>query len=160
MNERYDKEKITRITFVLFVLCALGYLLLSFWLNQRVVTVDVSGCDIQAAERMKYKIEKINCQSDYVEVKGYAYEPGVSVDEADTVIVAKDPINNVYFQLPTENVKKTKLTTKAADGCNYDYAQFKSVVLRSKIPSGCRVCIWYRCNGANILIPTEEVIFY
>lgn len=160
MKNQYNKSKVSKIVLCLFFICAAGYVFFMFWLNQRVVTVDVSACDTVAAERMKYKIEKINCKYDYVEITGYAYEPGVSVDTADTVLLAHDPVTDVYYKLPTENLKKTKLTKNANDGFNYDYAQFKSVTLQKKLPGGCRVCIWYRGNGENILIPTEEVIFY
>lgn len=160
MKKQYDKAKVSKIVLCLFAALSAVYLLFMFWVNQRVVTVDVSGCEVAEAGQMNYKIEKIACKYDYVEIKGYAYRPGVSVDTADTVLLAYDPTTGIYYKLPTENVKKTKLTENADDGFNYDYAQFKSVTLRKKIPGGCRVCIWFRGNGENILIPTEEVIFY
>lgn len=160
MKNQYDKAKLSRVVLCLFILCAVGYLGSMFFVNQIVSVVDVSACDTSAAERMEYKIEKIECKYDYVDVRGYAYEPGVSVDKADTVILAHDRTTDVYYKLPTENVKREKLTEKAEDGFNYDYAQFRSVTLRKKLPSGCRICIWYRGNGENILIPTEEVLFY
>ncbi len=160
MKNQYDKAKVSKIVLCLFVLCAAGYLLLLFRVNQRVAVVDVSGCKTAEAGQMEYKIEKIECKYNYAEIKGYAYMPGVSVDTADTVLLAYDPTADLYYELPTENIKKTKLTENADDGFNYDYAQFKSVTLRKKIPGGCRICIWYRGNEENILIPTEEVIFY
>ncbi len=144
----------------LFILAAAAYLFLLYFVNQRVVAVDVSGCDTASAEKMEYQIEEIKCQYNYVQINGYAYEPGVSLDKADTVLLAWDPVTDTYYRLPTEHVKKEKLSKQADDGFNYDYAQFQSVTLRTKLPSGCRVCIWYRGNGENRLISTDEVIFY
>lgn len=159
MNGSYDKAKMGKILLLVFVLFAALYLFLLFFANQRVVTVDVSGCDSNT-ENMKYKVSKIRSKYDYIEIQGYAYEPGVSLLTANTVLLAHDPTTDLYYKLPTENTKRTKLTKKAADGCNYDYAQFKSTVLTKKIPSGCRLCIWYRGNGSNKLIHTDNVIYY
>lgn len=159
MNHPYDKEKMAKALLLLFVLAAAAYLFLLFFLNQRVVLVDVSGCDTDV-EQMKYKVSKITCKYDYVEIQGYAYEPGVSLLTAHTTLLAHDPTTDLYYRLPTENTKRTKLTKNADDGCNYDYAQFKSAVLQKKIPGGCRLCIWYQGNGSNKLIRTDKVIFY
>ena len=160
MERPYNRARTVKILMLLFVLSAAGYLFLLFWINQRVETIDVSGCEVVSSAEMEYKVDRISCQYGYVEISGHAYEPGVSVDQADTVVLAYHPASGIYYKLPTENVKKEKLTKKADDGFNYDYAQFKSVTLRSKLPDGCRVCIWYRGNGENRLIQTEEVIFY
>ncbi len=160
MDRQYDRVKTGKAVLGGFLLCAAAYLLLLFFVNQRVSTVDLSGCDTDAAGQMAYRIEKIECSYGYVEVRGYAYEPGVSIDTADTRLLAHDPTSDVYYMLPTENVKKEKLTKEADDGFNYDYAQFRSVVRAAKLPGGCRACIWYRCNGENRLIHTEEVLFY
>ena len=160
MDRQYDRAKIGKITACLLAVCAVCYLLLLFFVNQRIVKADVSGCDTGAAEKMEYKIEKIECKYGYVEVRGYAYEPGLSIDAADTQLLAYDPTADVYYALPTENVKKEKLTEQANDGFDYDYAEFRSVARQSKLPGGCRVCIRYRCNGADRLISTEEVLFY
>lgn len=159
MNRPYDKAKVGKILLPVFILAAALYLFLLFFLNQRVVTVDVSGCDTDT-DQMKYRVSKISCEYDYIEIRGYAYEPGVSLLTADTVLLAHDPTTDLYYRLPTENTKRTKLTKNADDGCNYDYAQFKSTVLQKKIPSGCRLCIWYRGNGSNKLIRTDDVIYY
>ena len=159
MNGSYDKAKTGKILLLVFALFAAVYLFLLFFANQRVVTVDVSGCDSNT-ENMKYKVSKISSKYDYIEIQGYAYEPGVSLLTANTVLLAHDPTTDVYYKLPTENTKRTKLTKNADDGCNYDYAQFKSTVLTKKIPSGCRLCIWYRGNGSNKLIHTDNVIYY
>ena len=122
--------------------------------------VDVSVCEIADETTMQYKIEKIEYKSNYIKISGYAYRQGISVDTADTVLLAHDPTTDIYYELPTENVKKTKLSKNADDGFNYDYAEFQSVVRSKKIPGGCRACIWYRGNGENVLIPTEEVLYY
>lgn len=160
MKKQYDRDKAGTLVLLLSGVCAAAYLLLLFVVNQRIVVVDVSGCDTGAAEQMEYKIEKTECRYGYVEVHGYAYEPGVSVDTADTQLLAYDPTSGVYYGLPTENVKKEKLTENAGDGFNYDYAQFQSAARLGSLPGGCRICIWYRGNGANRLISTEEVLFY
>ncbi len=159
MNRSYDKAKMGKVLLLAFVLFAAVYLFLLFFVNQRVVMADVSGCD-RNTENMKYKVSKISSKYDYIEIQGYAYEPGVSLLTANTVLLAHDPTTDLYYRLPTENTKRTKLTKNADDGCNYDYAQFKSTVLQKKIPSGCRLCIWYRGNGSNKLIQTDEVIYY
>lgn len=159
MNQSYDKVKIGKIFVFAFVLLSAVYLFLLFYVNQRVVTVDVSGCD-RNAENMKYKISKISCEYDYIEIRGYAYEKGESLLTANTILLAYDPTTDLYYKLPTENTKRTKLTEKANDGCNYDYAQFKSAVLQKKIPGGCRLCIWYLGNGSNKLIQTDNVLYY
>ena len=160
MDRQYDKVKTGKTVSGLFALCAVGYLLLLFFVNQRIVKADVSGCDTGAVAQMEFKIEYIKCKYGYVEVGGYAYEPGISVDTADTQVLAYDPTADIYYALPTENVKKEKLTEQADDGFNYDYAQFRAVARQSKLPDGCRACIRYRCNGADRLIHTEEVLFY
>ena len=46
-----------------------------------------------------------------MEIRGYAYEPGISIDTADTRLLAYDPAAGVYYRLPTENVKKKKQMT-------------------------------------------------
>ncbi len=158
MNRSYDKAKVGKILLFVFVLSAAVYLFLLYFANQRVDTVDVSGCD-RNTESMKYKVSKISSKYDYIEIQGYAYEPGVSLLTADTVLLAHDPATDLYYKLPTENTKRTKLTKNADDGCNYDYAQFKSTVLQKKIPRGCMLCIWYRGNGSNKLIQTDNVIY-
>ncbi len=160
MDRQYDKAKMGKIVFGLFAVCAAGYLLLLFFVNQRVIRADVSGCEAGTTEQMEIKIEKIESKYGYLEVRGYAYEPGVSVDIADTQVLAYDPVEDVYYALPTENVRKESLTKQADDGFNYDYAQFRSVTRLSRLPGGCRACIRYRCNGADRLIHTEEVLFY
>lgn len=160
MNRAYDRSKTGKTAAVLFGLFAAAYLLLLYIVNQRVVAVDVSGCEVCSAGQMSFKIEKIESRYGYLEVRGYAYEPGVSIDTADTRLLAYDPTADVYYRLPSENVKKEKLTKEANDGFNYDYAQFRSVVRQSKLPGGCRVCIWYCCNGNDKLIHTDEVLFY
>ena len=113
MNRNFDKGKAAKILTGIFVFVAAAYLLLLFWVNQRVSVIDVSGCEQGAAEQMAYKIENIKCRDKYVEITGYAYEPGVSIDRADTSVLAYDPVSEVYYKLPTENIKKEKITKKA-----------------------------------------------
>lgn len=160
IKQPYEKVRIGKILFCVIALCAGAYVLLSFWMNQRVTAVDVSGCDVQAAERMTWKIEKMTGKNDYMTIKGYAYEQGRSTDRADTVLLAYDAVSGTYYKLPTEIVKRTKLTEKANDGFNYDYAGFTSVFFLDKVPRGSELCIWYRGNGENILIETGTEISY
>jgi hypothetical protein len=160
LKQPYKKERVGIVLGLAFVLCVGCYLLLLFWTNQRVVPVDVSGCDTAGAERFTWEIEKMKGKSGYMTIKGYAYEPGYSEDEAHTTLLAYDEEQDVYYRLPTENVKKEKLTEKADDGFNYDYAEFTSVFYLNKVPSGSKVFIWYQGNGKNILIPTEKEITY
>lgn len=160
LKQPYDKGLLGKLFVGIFALCAVIYLLLLFGTNQRVITVDVSRCETKVAEKMTWEIESMTGKNGYMTIKGYAYQPGVSVDTTETVVLAYDAENGVYYQLPTESVKKTKLTEKADDGCNYDYAEFKSVVALKKVPRGSQVCIRYRGNGMDILIPTDQVINY
>ena len=160
MKDQYDKGKVSKIVLGIFLVCAVSYLTVLYGLNQRVKIVDVSDCEIADETTMQYKIEKIEYKRNYIKISGYAYRQGISVDTADTVLLAHDPTTDIYYELPTENVKKTKLSKNADDGFNYDYAEFQSVVRSKKIPGGCKACIWYRGNGENVLIPTEEVLYY
>lgn len=155
----YDKVRAGKLVLAVFSLCAALYLSLLYLANQRVVLYDVTDCEIAEEGRIEYEISRILRPYNYIKITGYAYEPGVSIDRTDTTLLAFDPAADVYYKLPTESVKKEKLTEKADDGFNYDYAQFTSVVLRNKIPSGCRVCILYRGNGASLLVQTDEVIY-
>lgn len=160
LKQPYDKGKVGKILFAIFTVCAAAYLLLLFWTNQRVIVADVSRCEMQSADRIEWKIEKMLGKHEYMTIKGYAYQRGVSVDTTETVLIAYDEEKDIYYELPTECVKKTKLTKKADDGCNYDYAGFRSVVLLKKVPRGSKVYIRYRGNGTDVLIPTDEVINY
>ncbi|GFI27454.1 hypothetical protein IMSAGC012_02581 [Lachnospiraceae bacterium] len=160
MHQQYQKAKTGKILLICFTVCSVIYLALLYWINQRVDVADISGCETAGAEDMEYKIEKVSCMYDYIDIRGYAYQPGVSLLTADTELLAYDAASGLYYRLPTEQVKKPKLTKQADDGCNYDYAQFRSVTLQKKIPDGSRICIWYKGNGANTLIQTDEVIYY
>lgn len=44
MDRQYNRVKTGKIVAAVFFLCAAVYLLSLFFVNQRVVTVDVSGC--------------------------------------------------------------------------------------------------------------------
>lgn len=160
MEKQYDKSSMGRLVICVFAIAAAGYLILLYWVNQRVVAVDVSGCQIVEEGEMEYQIEPVRYQYHSVEISGYAYERGISTDKAATAVLAYDPVADVYYQLPTENRKDKSITKNANDGYNYDYAKFCSVALRKKIPDGSRICIWYRGNGANKLIKTEEALYY
>lgn len=149
-----------RIIMSLFAAFAVLFLLFLFWKNQRVEVMDVSACDTSSAQNMTWEIEKAVCQYNYVTINGYAYENGVSLDHAKTTVLVYDPTSDIYYKLPTENVKKTKITEKAADGYNYDYAEFQSVALLKKIPSGCQIFILYQGNEKNRLIATGQQIVY
>lgn len=158
MNHQYDKAKIGRILIGAYALCVLAYLLLLYWTNQRVVVVDVSGCEIVSGDEIEYGIDKLFCEYGYANISGHAYEKGVPVETADTAVLAYDPATGLYYQLPTKIAKNTKLTENEGDGCNYDYAQFYSVAFLKKIPAECEAYIWYRVNGASKLIQTGKVI--
>ena len=55
MNRSYDKAKVGKILLFVFVLSAAVYLFLLYFANQRVDTVDVSGCD-------RNKIGRASCR--------------------------------------------------------------------------------------------------
>lgn len=160
MNMQYDKKKTVAVIAGIFAVAALLWLGLTFYSNQRVKVIDVSSCDRLAAAGVDYSIDSVNYKYDYISIKGHAYQPGISVDTVETVVVIYDAINDVYYELPTESVKRTKLTEKADDGYNYDYAQFEAVAFKSKIPDGSRIFILYRVNDSEILIETEESIYF
>lgn len=158
MNQPYEKAKIAKIIIGVYAFLAMAYLLLLFWTNQRVFAVDVSGCELAEPGEIAYGFDKLKCEYGYVDIRGYAYEKGVSVERADTAVLARDPATGTYYKLPTEVVSDETLTTKENDGCNYDYAQFRSVAFLNKFPKGSAVCIWYRVNGESKLIQTDQVI--
>lgn len=159
MNRPYDKAKIAKILAAAYTACSLAYLLLLFWTNQRVFLADVSGCEVVSGEGIEYGFDTMYCEYGYAYITGHAYEKGEPVKAADTAVLAYDPGTGLYYELPTRVVKNTKLTQKEDDGCNYDYAQFKSVVFLDKIPDGSKACIWYRVNGKSKLILTENEIY-
>ena len=158
MNSQYDKGKVSKIVLGIFLVCAVSYLAVLYGLNQRVKIVDVSGCEIADETTMQYKIEKIEYKRNYIKISGYAYRQGISVDTADTVLLAHDPTTDIYYELPTENVKKTKLSKNANDGFNYDYAGFTAVIRHDRVQSGSRIYIRYRCNGFDLLLKTDQSI--
>lgn len=160
MNQQYDKKKIGWIAGAIFVAAVVLWVALTFFTNQRVKKIDVSNIDRLAAAGVEYNIDSVNYKYDYISIKGYAYQPGISVDTVETVVVIYDAITDTYYELPTESVKKSKLTKKADDGYNYDYAQFEAVAFKNKIPDGSRIYILYRVNDSEILIETEEAIYF
>lgn len=160
MNRQYDKAKVAKVLIGAYAVLALAYLLFLFWTNQRVVAVDVSGCEIAEPGQFEYGFDRLRCEYGYADIRGYAYEKGVSVTSADTAVLAHDPATGAYYKLPTKVVQNKKLTKNADDGCDYDYAQFRAVAFLDKFPAGSTVCIWYRVNGENKLIQTDEVIYH
>lgn len=160
MHMQYEKKKIAAVVAVVFSLLVIVWLGLTFFINQRVKPIDVSACDRQSAAGVDWKIDSVKGEYNYMTIKGHAYQPGISVDKVETVVVIHDAVNDVYYELPTESVKKEKLTEKAGDGYNYDYAQFQAVAFLDKIPDGSRIYILYRANGSNILVETDEVIYF
>lgn len=158
MNKHYEKEGTAKRIAVISAAFILLFLMFLYWDNQRIQVIDVSGCDTSSAEKITYGIEKYRNELGYIYIKGYAYEPGVSVDYADISLLAYDQVTKKYYRLPTENIENEKLTEHADDGFNYNYAAFESVTMRKKIKEGCRFYLLYRNNGENILIQTEQVL--
>lgn len=160
MNQKYDKVKIAKILIGAYAFCVMAFLLLLFWTNQRVVTVDVSECEIVTGDEIEYGFDKFMCEYGYTDIRGHAYEKGVEIKSADTAILAYDSATGLYYQLPTRVVKNTKLTKEADDGCNYDYAQFRAIAFLKNFPVDSKACIWYRVNGESKLIHTDQVIYH
>lgn len=160
MHMQYKKKRMAAILTGIFLLAVVVWLGLTFYTNQRIKPIDVSACDRLLAAGVDWKIESINYRYDYLTIKGYAYQPGISVDTVKTTVVIYDAVSDRYYELPTENVKKTKLTKEADDGYNYDYAQFEAAAFQKKIPDGSRIYILYRVNGSEILIETDEAIYF
>lgn len=157
MNQRYENEKIAKITGSIIAVVGILFLLGLFFVNQRVKTVDVTSCD-RNAENIVWKVEGIFPQQNFYVIKGYAYEKGISVDYADIQVLAYDEINDVYYQLPGAIKKRTDVTKEAGDEINYDYCGFKSVVFKDKIPTGCQLFLKFGCDGRNILVDTKQSI--
>lgn len=160
MHMEYDKKKTAAALAVIFSLLVIVWLGLTFFTNQWVKPLDVSACDRISAAGVDWQIDSVDAKYDYLTIKGHAYQPGISVDTVETAVVIYDAVNDAYYELPTENIKKTKLTEKADDGYNYDYAQFEAVAYQNKIPDGSRIYILYKANGSNILIETDNVIYF
>lgn len=160
MSKQYDKKLIGWIAGAVFTVVVILWIGITFFTNQRVKEIDVSNIDRTAAAGVDFSIDSVSHKYDYISIRGHAYQPGISVDMVETVIVVYDAVNDKYYELPTESVKRKKLTEEANDGYNYDYAQFEAVAFKNKIPDGSRVCILYRVNGSEILIETEEAIYF
>lgn len=160
MDYRHDKAKIGKIIIGAYALCVLAYLFLLFWTNQKVVTVDVSGCEIVTGDEIEYGFDRFMCEYGYADIRGHAYEKGVEIKSADTEVLAYDPATGIYYRLPTRVVKNTKLTKEADDGCNYDYGQFQAIAFLKNFPVDSKACILYRVNGESKLIRTENVIYH
>lgn len=153
-------EKKTAICWLggIFSACVLMFLLILFWWNQRIVPVDVGGCETDAGQ-LNFQIKK-TYGTNFIKLEGYAYVPGRSIDYADITVLAYRPDEDRYYRLPTEIVKKTKITKEAKDGHNYDYCGFSSVVLADKIWDDTKFYIRCQNNGVDILADTGEVFDY
>lgn len=158
MEKQYNKKIIGLAAGSVFTLFLLLWIFLTFYTNQRVKEIDVSAMERLAAAGVEYSIDSVNYKDTYVSIKGYAYQAGISVDTVKTAVVLYDAANEKYYELPTESVKKTKLSKKANDGYNYDYAQFEAVALKKKIPDDSQIFILYRVNGSEILVETSEAV--
>lgn len=156
MFRKYEGKKTAALLTVLFTACMLIFIALLFFVNQRVEMIDVSDCDRNENGSVTYKIEETGDYFNYIYVNGYAYEPGISIDSAVTIVLAHDTDTGAYYELPTENVEREDITEERNDGCNYDYAGFKSVAYKSKLPQHYTICILYECNNEKILIDTTE----
>lgn len=149
---KYDPRKVAGFVSVVFSVFSVLFLLLVFFLNQRVEVIDISACDRNSAEKVIFKIEEFDDSYDFISITGYAYIPGESIDYSNIQVLAHDMKKQVYYKLPTEIVLKKEITQGMNDGYNYDYSGFKSVVYKNKIPTNCNIAILYRCNDNNILV--------
>lgn len=97
MKDQYDKGKVSKIVLGIFLVCAVSYLAVLYGLNQRVKIVDVSGCEIADETTMQYKIEKIEYKRNYIKISRLCIPAGISVDTADTVLLAHDPTTDIIM---------------------------------------------------------------
>lgn len=158
LEKNYEKKTTLMILGGIFMAASLAFLFILFWWNQRIVPVDVGGCETDKGQLI-YKISK-TYGTDFIKLEGYAYVPGRSIDYADISVIAYHPAEDKYYRLPTEIVKKSKVTKKAGDGHNYDYCGFSSVVLADKIWDDTKFYIRCQHNGMDILVDTGEVFDY
>ncbi|MCI8876040.1 MAG: hypothetical protein HFI77_08310 [Lachnospiraceae bacterium] len=158
LDKKYEKKNVLMILGGIFLAVSLLFLLALFWWNQRIVPVDVGGCEADQGQ-LTYKITK-TYGTNFIKLEGYAYVPGQSIDYADISVIAYHPGEDKYYRLPTEIVKKTKITKKVKDGHNYDYCGFSSVVLADKIWDDTKFYIRCQNNGVDILADTGEVFDY
>ena len=152
MFRKYEGRKTAALVAVVFSAFVLIFIVLLFWVNRRVEVVDVSKCARNDTGSVIYRIEEMGDYFNYIYVNGYAYEPGVSIDSTVTKVLVHDTDTGTYYELPTENVRREDITEERNDGCDYDYAGFKSVVYKSELPERYTICILYECNNEKILI--------
>ena len=152
MFRKYEGRKMAALVAAVFSAFVLIFIALLFWVNRRVEMVDVSKCARNDTGSVTYGIEEKGDYFNYIYVNGYAYEPGVSIDSAVTKVLVRDTDTGAYYELPTENVRREDITEERNDGCNYDYAGFKSVAYKSELPERYTICILYECNNEKILI--------
>ncbi|MEE1250845.1 MAG: hypothetical protein UHU19_16690 [Lachnospiraceae bacterium] len=152
MFRKYEGRKTAALVAAVFSAFVLIFIALLFWVNRRVEMVDVSKCARNDTGSVTYGIEEKGDYFNYIYVNGYAYEPGVSIDSAVTKVLVRDTDTGAYYELPTENVRREDITEERNDGCNYDYAGFKSVAYKSELPERYTICILYECNNEKILI--------
>lgn len=152
MFRKYEGRKMAALVAAVFSAFVLIFIALLFWVNRRVEMVDVSKCARNDTGSVTYGIEERGDYFNYIYVNGYAYEPGVSIDSAVTKVLVRDTDTGAYYELPTENVRREDITEERNDGCNYDYAGFKSVAYKSELPERYTICILYECNNEKILI--------
>ena len=152
MFRKYEGRKMAALVAAVFSAFVLIFIALLFWVNRRVEMVDVSKCARNDTGSVTYGIEEKGDYFNYIYVNGYAYEPGVSIDSAVTKVLVRDTDTGAYYELPTENVRREDITEERNDGCNYDYAGFKSVAYKSELQERYTICIFYECNNEKILI--------
>lgn len=155
MFRKYEPRKAAGFVSVVFAALSVLFLLLVFFLNQRVEIIDISACERNNAEKVTFKIEEFDDSYDFISITGYAYIPGESIDYSNIQVLAHDTKKQIYYKLPTEVVLKNEITQGMNDGYDYDYSGFKSVVYKNKIPANCSIAILYRCNDNNILIEDD-----
>ncbi|MCM1257335.1 MAG: hypothetical protein NC307_05740 [Roseburia sp.] len=158
LENEYEKKTAVAVMGGIFSACVLVFLLVLFWWNQRIMAVDVSHCEIDSGQ-LTYKLTK-TYGTNFIKLEGYAYVPGQSIDYANIKVLAYNPAEDKYYELPTESVKKTSVAKKAKDGYNYDYCGFSSVVLARKIWDDTKFYIRCQNNGVDILADTGQVFDY
>lgn len=152
MFKKYESGKVAGFVAAVFSVFAMLFLLLVYFMNQRVEVIDISDCNRSSAEKVEFEIEKFDDSYDFISITGYAYIPGESIDYSDIQVLAHDMEKQVYYKLPTEVILRNEITQGMNDGYNYDYSGFKSVVYKKEIPKNCSIAILYRCNSNNILV--------
>lgn len=154
MLKKYEGRKVAGFIAAVCSVFIIFFLLLLHFMNQRVKVIDVSDCERSTGE-VVFQIEEVSTFYNYIFVGGYAYIPGEDIDESCIQVLMYDESKDMYYELPTETVKREDVTEDADDGYDYDYSGFRSAAYKSKLPENGRFVLLYQCNGRKILIQEE-----